>query len=122
MDLRALQSYLDSIARGGLTLDAGDGKLASELRAFLQTLPGGALHLSMDPARGISLDGSTLTIQGASTDAWEIAGPGGPGLVLGQATVTITDHGASPPDIAMSSRGSLRSTSATTLPVALASP
>lgn len=74
MDLPALQKYLRGMG-DPLKLRADDANLPPEFRDFLSIVPNKEATLSPGED-GITLQGSTLTISGTSSDKWPVQGLG----------------------------------------------
>ncbi|HEY0170566.1 MAG TPA: DUF6603 domain-containing protein, partial [Pyrinomonadaceae bacterium] len=94
MDLAGLKNYLTG--KGSpLDLGADDAGLPQELRDFLKTVPNG--HVKLTPGEGgIDLRGSTLTVSGASADAWPVQGMPGVSVTLSDFAVVVDASGAAP--------------------------
>ena len=89
MDLAALRAYLESLGNP-LVLRGDDQRLGEGLAALVQTMAG--KQISIDISGGaISVDGSTLTISGSSSDSWPVQGMSQAALTLTAATLTVTD-------------------------------
>ncbi|HEV2891276.1 MAG TPA: DUF6603 domain-containing protein [Frankiaceae bacterium] len=119
MDLPALQAYLAGLPRP-IALRADDANLPRELRDFLATTP--STGLTVAATGGGTLAGKTLTLDGASTDTWPVAGLDGVTVALATARLVLTDGATPMVSGAATGTATLPVSSATvTVPVALAS-
>ena len=71
MDTSALLAYLRTLGEP-LTLSADDRKLPAALQDFLTGVPGRRLVVAAGGGDGLRLDGTTLTVSGASSASWPV--------------------------------------------------
>ncbi|HEX2641060.1 MAG TPA: hypothetical protein VHL50_10830, partial [Pyrinomonadaceae bacterium] len=105
-----------------MVLDAADTALQETFQVFLRDLPAKSLRIVADPATGIVLSGTVLTITGTSPDSWNIPGPERTMLAIGRVMLSIADTGNGHALVTLNGHGVLHLSDSVSIHVVVASP
>ena len=94
MDLANLENYLKTLGTS-FTLNATDAHLPAEFQQLLASMPGGKVVLTPG-ANGITLQDTTLSVTGSTTDTWPVQGLNNLTLSLSSLAIRIDNSGAAP--------------------------